>query len=118
MQVKIAFRGMSGSPGLEDVVHDWAARLHAVYRRLQRCEVVIEAPHRRRRNGDPCRVRVSLSVPGGRLDVSHEPGAAADTDVYLALRDAFRAARRRLEHHVHHTLRREGHGASHATAAS
>src|SRR5688500_14732532 len=109
MQIKIAFRGMNSSPGLEALVHHRATRLYAVYGRLQRCEVVIEAPHRRRRQGDTCRVRISLSVPGGRLNVSHAPGPDADTDVYLAVRDAFRAARRRLEDHVRHALRREGH---------
>lgn len=112
MQIKIAFRGMNSSPGLEALVHHRATRLYAVYGRLQRCEVVIEAPHRRRRQGDTCRVRISLSVPGGRLNVSHEPGPDADTDIYLAVRDAFRAARRRLEDHVRHLLRREGHGAT------
>lgn len=114
MQVKIAFRGMSRSPGLEALVHAWATRLYAIYGRLQRCEVVIEAPHRRRRHGDPCRVRVALSVPGGLLTVSHQPGPAADTDVYLTVRDAFRVARRRLEDHVHRVLQRDGHGAARA----
>ena len=112
MQVKIAFRGMSRSPGLEALVHAWATRLYAIDGRLQRCEVAIEAPHRRRRNGDPCRVRVALSVPGGRLTVSHQPGLDSDTDVYLAVRDAFRAARRRLEDHVRRVLQRDGHGAA------
>ena len=118
MQVKIAFRGMSSSPGLEALVHHRASRLYAVYGRLQRCEVVIEVPHRRRRHGDTCRVRISLSVPGGRLNVSHEPGPDTDPDVYLMVRDTFRAARRRLEDHVRHTLRREGHGAASIASAS
>lgn len=117
MQVKIAFRGMSRSPGLEALVHSWASRLYAVYGRLQRCEVAIEAPHRRRRNGDPCRVRIALSVPGGRLTVSHQPGLASDTDVYLTVRDAFRAARRRLEDHVHRVLQHDGHGAARVAVA-
>ncbi len=107
MQMKVSFRGMSASPGIEALVEDWAMRLQAVYGRLQRCEVVVDAPHRRRRHGDPCSVRVSLGVPGGQLDVRHEPGPGDDTDIYLAVRDAFRAARRRLEDHVGRVLRRE-----------
>ena len=107
MHIKVSFRGMNGSPGLEALVHAWATRLHAIYGRLQRCEVIVEAPNRRRRHGDACRVRISLSVPGGRLDVSHVPGPASDVDVYLTVRDAFRAARRRLEDHVRRHLRRE-----------
>jgi hypothetical protein len=107
MQIKVSFRRMSGSPELEALVHAWAARLQAVYARVHRCEVVIEAPHRRRRHGDPCSVRVSLGVPGGRLDIRHEPVSGADTDIPLAVRDAFRAARRRLEDHVRRALRHE-----------
>lgn len=102
MQVKISFRGMSSSPSLEALIHLWASRLRGVYDRIQRCEVVVEAPPLRRRHGNPCRVRVALTVPGGRLDVKHEHATDdPSTDVYLAVRDALRAARRRLEDHVH-----------------
>lgn len=107
MQMKVSFRGMDASPGIEALVHAWATRLHTIYGRLQRCEVVVEAPHGRRRHGDPCSIRVSLGVPGGQIDVRHEPAPGADTDMYLAVRDAFRAARRRLEDHVRRVLRRD-----------
>lgn len=108
MQVKIAFRGMNGSPALESLIHTRAARLEALHRRIQRCEVIVEAPHLSHRHGNRCRVRVALTLPRGRIDVSHEPGPdGAGTDYFLAVRDAFRAVRRRLNQQGRRALREQ-----------
>lgn len=108
MPIKIAFRGMTSSPAVEAFVREWAAKLEGVYGRIQRCDVVVEAPHLRRRQGNQYRVRVALSVPGGQLVVSRDAGVdQAHQDVYVAVRDSFQAARRQLEDHVRRTLRGE-----------
>jgi cold shock CspA family protein/ribosome-associated translation inhibitor RaiA len=78
------------------------AWLEKFYDRLIGCDVVVEAPHRHSRQGNLFAVTVELHVPGGapvvagRLhhdDHSHE-------DVYVAIRDTFDAARRRLQDHA------------------
>lgn len=108
MQVKITFRGMKKSPAVESFIRDWAARLSAVYDRIERCDVVVEKPHLRHRRGNQYRVRIAMTVPGGPLVVSRDPGPdEAHEDVYVAVRDSFHAARRQLEDHVRHHLRRE-----------
>jgi cold shock CspA family protein len=46
-------------------------------------------------------VRIDLTVPGDELVVSRDPGKdQAHEDVYVAIRDAFDAARRQLEDHA------------------
>lgn len=108
MQLKIAFRGMRKSPAVESFVREWAEKLAGVYDRIERCDVVVEAPHLRRRRGNQFRVRVTMTVPGGQLVVSRDPGPnEAHQDVYVAVRDSFQAARRQLEDHVRHRLRRD-----------
>ena len=104
----VKFRGMSDSPALETHIRKWADRLDALHDRIVRCDVVVDAPHRHRRQGGPFHVRVTLQLPGGDLAISRDPGAdQAHEDPYVAVRDAFRALRRRLEDHVSHRLRRE-----------
>lgn len=107
--VKIVFRGMKARPQVEAYVRERAARLDAVYDRIQRCDVVVELPHHSHRRGNQVRVRIELSVPGGRLAVSRDPGPdETHEDVHVAVRDSFDAARRRLEDHVRRRLRGEG----------
>lgn len=108
MQMKIAFRGMKKSSAVESFIREWAARLDAVYDRIERCDVVVEAPNLRRRHGNQYRVRIAMTVPGGQLVVSRDPGPdEAHQDVYVAVRDSFHAARRQLEDYVRRHLRRD-----------
>ncbi|HET7505223.1 MAG TPA: HPF/RaiA family ribosome-associated protein [Kofleriaceae bacterium] len=93
----VRFRDMEPSPALEAFAHRWAAKLANVYDRIERCEVVIERPHQHQRRRQPVHVRVTVSVPGTDIVVTddHAPDGVAD-DAFIAVRDAFRAARRRL----------------------
>jgi cold shock CspA family protein len=54
---------------------------------------VIEVPHKHKHQGRSFDVRLDLTVPGKELVVNRE----ADEDVYVALRDAFDAAKRQLD---------------------
>lgn len=90
----IAFRGMPVSPALDAAIRSWADRLARVHPRIQRCHVWVDQPHRRHRHGDRFQVKVVVSLPGGEITATHEPGHA---NVYLAVSDAFLAARRQLQ---------------------
>lgn len=94
----ITFRNLSTSPTIESFVHRWAAKLETAYDRIERCTVVIERPHQRRQHGQRYHARVTLAVPGQDINVSHDPALdGAHENLYVAIRDAFRAARRQLE---------------------
>ncbi len=92
--IDITFRDMTPSPALEATVRDWASRLDHVLP-LQRCSVVVEMPHKHHHKGTPFSVHVSITIPGHSVSVSRG-GHAEYQDPYLAVGDAFRAARREL----------------------
>jgi ribosome-associated translation inhibitor RaiA len=95
---QITYRNMQASDAVEAEVlrrAEWLARFHPG---LTSCRVAIEAPHGHHRQGEAFHVRIELSVPGAEIVVSHgDAKSEAHTDVYLAVRDAFRVARRELQ---------------------
>lgn len=95
--VHITFLGMPRSPAVEAQIQRWVDRLEKSSDRLLRCDAWVEQPHRHNRKGNTFRVRVELSVPGETLVVNRDAGIdQAHENVYVALSDAFRAARRQL----------------------
>ncbi len=103
--LELTFHGMSPSPAVEASVERWVGRLEHTYDRIQRCSVVIDVPHKRHRQGRQFQVRIDLQIPGRAIAVTHDPVDGSHEDVYVALSDAFRAARRQLLDHVQ--IRRE-----------
>lgn len=89
---------MEASDAVDAQIREKIAWLETFYDKIQSCRVVIEAPHRHHRQGTIYQVRIDLKVPGGEIVVNREPGFdGAHEDVYVSIRDAFDAARRRLE---------------------
>lgn len=100
-QVDITFRGMEPSSAVEASINEWAARLDHTYDRIERCEVVVELPHRHQRQGNTFHVRIEVAVPNHVITVSRDPGLDhKHEDVYVAIADAFRAALRQLQDHA------------------
>ena len=98
--LQVSFRNMDRSDAIEARVREKAEKLEKYYGRLTSCRVMIEAPERRHHKGKLFHVRVELGVPGRELVVSRHPkDKHAHEDVYVAIRDAFQAARRQLEDH-------------------
>jgi ribosomal subunit interface protein len=100
MQVplQVTFRNVAGSPAIESAIREKAAKLEAFFDRITSVRVVVETPHRQHRQGKLFHVRVDVRVPGRELVVNREPaGHHAYEDVYVAIRDAFDAAKRQIE---------------------
>jgi len=98
--LQVTFRNIDASEAVERKVRERAAELERFFGRIIACHIVIERP-KRRRHGDPYRVGIDLTVPGKRIAIRRAPGDdEAHEDVYVAVRDAFDAARRRLEDHA------------------
>ena len=99
--IQISFRNMDHSDAIETLVRERAEKLEKYYGRLTSCRVMVEAPQRRHHKGKLYHVRLELGVPGKELVVSRHPDKKHEhQDAYLAVRDAFRAAERRLEDHA------------------
>lgn len=115
--VDITFRGLDPSAAVETLIGDQVAKLERAGRDVVRCHVVVERPGRRAR-GNPYHITIFLTVPGEDIVVNHQPQiestlrqegeekrlksteAGIETqDVQVAVNQAFKRARRRLEDH-------------------
>ena len=117
IQTQVSFRGLPHSDALESEVRRRVAWLEQFYAGIIRCRVIVTFPHQHRHDGRHFQVRIELTVPGGPpIIVSHEPSLhqqlkdieqeahhkEAEIDTVrryagVAVREAFDAARRRLE---------------------
>lgn len=96
--LQITFRNMKESDALSAVVRTKVARLERFYPHISGCRVAIEKPHQHKRLGEHYHVRIDLTVPGDELVVQRDPPLRArHEDAYVAVTDAFRAARRELQ---------------------
>jgi ribosomal subunit interface protein len=102
--LEITFRNMDPSAAVEARLREKAEKLDRFHDHIMSCRIVVEAPHAHHHQGKLFQVRLDIKVPGKELAISHQgPKNHAHEDVYVAIRDAFNAAIRRLDEH----LRRE-----------
>ncbi len=99
--LQITFRDMEPSAAIEERIRARAAHLDRFEDRITDCHVVVQAPHHHQLHGGVFQVHVDLTVPGAHVVANRHPDAKhSHEDVYVAVRDAFDAARRQLEDHV------------------
>jgi ribosomal subunit interface protein len=99
--LQISFRGLDHSPAIEARVRELAEYLERFEDRITSCHVSVQAPHHHHHQGQLYDVRIQVRVPGKDIVVNREgSNNHAYEDVYVALRDAFEAAARRLEDHA------------------
>lgn len=101
IDVQISFRGIAPSAAAEAQVRRRADALEQFSDRILGCRVVLDSVDRHQRHGRIYHVRVDLMVPGGPIVANREAGVNhAHEDLNVAIRDAFDAARRRLQDHM------------------
>ena len=99
--LQITFRDIDQSDAVEARIRERVDRLEKFFDRITGCRVMVEAPHARHHKGKLYHIRVDLTVPGSEIVVRREPQAHhAHEDIYVAIRDAFNAAQRRLQDYV------------------
>lgn len=98
LPLQITFRHMSPSPALEDRIRTLAAKLDKFSAHITRCHVIVELPARHKHQGVLYDCRIDITLPDEQIAIRHaHPANHAHEDPYVALRDAFQAARRKLE---------------------
>jgi hypothetical protein len=101
---QVAFAGVPASEQARAEVHAWVERLGDLTSSMTTGRVLIEAVERGRKER-VYRVRMDLTMPTGMVVVDHDhPNNRPHGDVYVAIRNGFRAARRQLEIHREATL--------------
>src|SRR3970040_1187674 len=101
LPLQVVFRNMEPSATIEAAVRERADKLDRFYEHIMSCRVVIELHHRHHHQGNIYHVRVDVKVPEAEIVASREPAEhLAHEDVYVPIRDAFNAGRRRLEGYI------------------
>jgi len=96
--LQVTFRDMEHSDAVMRAIQDKAADLETFSSHIISCDVAIETPHERKHRGNLYRCRINIRVPGSELVVGRSPDRhGAHEDVYVAIRDSFKAARRELQ---------------------
>lgn len=96
LPIQVTIRDIPQSTAIESHILKKASKLDKYYDRIQSCRVIIDLPQKHKHQGKLFRVRIDLTVPGKELVVNHK----LDEDVYVAIRDAFHAVIRQLEHYA------------------
>jgi len=95
--LQVTFRHMSHSAAFEDRIRTLAGRLERFSPHITQCHVVVEAPAGHHQQGEHFDVGLEILVPGRQIVIRRaRPNDPGHEDPYVALRDAFRAARRKL----------------------
>ena len=101
LPLQLQFRNMDHSPAIEAAVRKHVDKLKFLNGDIISCRVAIEAPHKHQYKGKLYHVVVDVRVPGKEIVVSRAPeDQQAHEDVYVAIRDAFDAARRQVQDYV------------------
>ncbi len=92
----ITFHGIDHSPTLDQHIREKISKLEEFHPRITGCTVSVEKPHRHHQQGNQFNVRLVVNIPGSQVVVNHDHSE----DIYVALRDAFNAAGRRIEDQI------------------
>lgn len=96
--VKVTFHQIDHSNAVEMVIRKKAEQLKKVLPRLTSISVLLEPAFYRHRHGNQYKVKIQILVPGGEVVVDRAgKGDESHENIYAAIRDAFAAAKRRLE---------------------
>lgn len=90
--LQITWRGLGRSAAIETALQEATDKMEKVYGRIVSCRIVVEQLDRHKRHGRQFSVHLDVRVPGTEIAIVREH----DEDVYIALRNAFADARRKL----------------------
>lgn len=101
LPLQITWRNLEASEAVESVIQEKAQKLERFAEHITSCRVTIEAPHKHHHQGNIYHVKIDITSPGTEILASkYSDKHHAHEDVYVAIRDAFDAARRQLEDYV------------------
>ncbi|MGH8200645.1 MAG: HPF/RaiA family ribosome-associated protein [Steroidobacteraceae bacterium] len=102
LPLQITFRQMQPSLALEARICELVTRLERLSKHIMRCCVIVEPTPHHQHQGFLYTFRIDITLPDREIVVRHaHPANHAHEDPYVALRDAFRAARRKLVTYEH-----------------
>jgi len=111
--LQITYRDMDPSDAVSANIREKAQKIEH-FADITSCRVTVEAPHKHHHKGRLFVVKIDITVPGEEIVVTRSPDQHhAHEDIYVAIRDAFNAAKRQLEDYIR---RRRGQVKHHESA--
>ncbi len=99
--VQITYHGLEPTEAINSRINEEVEKLQRFYDHIISMRVTVEEPHAHHHKGKLYAVRIDVSVPGREIVVSRDHHDKHQyEDLYVAIRDAFAAARRQLEDHA------------------
>jgi ribosomal subunit interface protein len=93
LPLQFTTRNVSISEVVKDDIREKAVKQDLFSDHIMGLRVMVEAPHRHHRQGIRYLVRINITTPNTEIVIKRQP----HEDIYVAVRDAFDAARRKLE---------------------
>ncbi|MEO1767263.1 HPF/RaiA family ribosome-associated protein [Thiobacter aerophilum] len=93
LPLQVTFRDIPHSDAVETAIREKAQKLDRFYDRIMALRAVVGTIQRHHHQGKLYNVRLDITVPGGEIVINRDKAE----DIYVAIRDAFDAARRKLE---------------------
>ncbi len=101
LPLQITWRHIDKSEAIENEIRSRAEKLDQFFDHIMSCRVVVEAPHKHHHKGNLYRLHLDIKVPEKEIVVTRDPSEHSEhEDMYVAIRDAFDAARRQLQDYV------------------
>lgn len=91
--IRITVRGFERSEALDTAVKHRSEKIEQICPNLIGCEVTVELEEHSKQHGNHYVVKVVLQIPGNDIVIDHQRAE----DAYVALRDAFDAAERKVK---------------------
>jgi ribosomal subunit interface protein len=96
IQPQILIRDMPRSPALETYITKKINKLSQFCDDIMHCDVEVFQAQKHNHTGKLYQTRIAISVPNSEFAVNHH----VDEDVYVSMRDSFKAARRQLQEYM------------------
>lgn len=95
-ELQIVFRDMPRSEAAEADIRKHVEKLELLCDRILDCRVTLETSAGHKHQGKLYSAHIDLKIPGAEIASTRQE----NEDVYVAIRDAFDAAKRRLHDHL------------------
>lgn len=92
MSNTVVYRDLDSSSALTETIDKKLKKLNRYFDNISSSRVVLDTPHQHKHKGKLFRAQIELGIKGSPVTVHHD-----DPSIHVAVRDAFKAAERKLK---------------------
>ena len=95
--LEIVFHGIDQSDAVEKIIKKKVHKLESYSDKIKSCRVVVDKPHNHHNKGTIYHVSLDVTLPDSNISIHNDQhDKHSHEDVYVAIRDAFDVAKRKL----------------------